>query len=444
MQNNLDFINTLIEKAKKLGAEDAEAIFVENNSISASVRLGNIEDMERSESKGYGLRVVIGKKSAIVSSTDTSESTINTLVERAVNMAQMSPEDKYLTLVSSEQIARNIPELDLYDSNEPSPEWLIEQSKKMEDVALSYKGISNSSGSGASYSTNTIALVTSRGFSNVYQTSSAGMSVSVVAHSNNSMETDYDYSSARFISDLKTPEEIGKTTAERTLKKLNPKKIETSELPVIFDPRVARSLLSSFASSINGAAIARGTSFLKNKMNEPIFNSDINIIDDPFIKRGLNSRPFDGEAVQAKKLFLVENGILKTWLLDLRSAAQLGLQTTGNAIRGMSSPPIPAPSNLYLTNGKASKEDLIKDIKKGVYITDLFGMGINLITGDYSQGAAGFLIENGEITYPVSEITIASNLTDMFKNLIPANDLEFKYGINSPTILITKMTIAGK
>lgn len=443
MTNTVDFVSSLIDRAKKAGADAADAAFIESTAISASLRLGKPENIERSESKAFGLRVMVGKKQAMVSSTSTDDSTLALLIERAVSMAKNAPEDPYSMLAPENLLAKNIPDLDLYDSQEPSAEALLNASREAEEAALAVQGITNSEGADASYSSSAVAIATSNGFAQGYCTSSSAIGISVLAGEGVGMERDDDYSIARFRADLTSPALVGRMAAERAIKRLNPRKVQTTQAPVVFDARVAKTLLGSFVSAINGAAIARGTSFLKNKMGEQIFNPNVTIIDDPYRLRGLSSRPFDGEGVAGRKLSLIDKGILTTWLLDLRSAKQLGLETTGSAIRGLSSPPAPSSTNLYMENGTLTVPELIADIKSGFYVTDLFGMGINLITGDYSQGASGFWIENGEIAYAVSEITIAGHLSDMFLHLTPANDLVFHYGTNAPTIRVEKMTIAG-
>jgi PmbA protein len=257
------------------------------------------------------------------------------------------------------------------------------------------------------------------------------------------MERDYDYSSARHGGDLGDPQAVGRSAAERTLKRLNPRKVKSQSVPVVYDPRVSNSIVGHFAGAINGISIARGTSFLKAKMGQRIFPEGTRIVDDPHLVRGIRSKPFDGEGVANRAMNLIEDGVLKTWLLDSASARQLGLTPTGHAARGTGGPPSPSTSNLYLVPGKETPEQLISDIAEGFYVTELIGMGVNGVTGDYSRGAAGFWIENGKIAYPVSEITIASNLNDMFMRLRPANDLIFKYGTNAPTLRIEGMTIAG-
>ena len=270
------------------------------------------------------------------------------------------------------------------------------------------------------------------------------LSASVIAGEGTEMERDYDYTAAVFAADMDSPEAIGKSAGEKAVKRLNPQKAETSAVPIVFDTRVSKSLIGHLSSAVNGSSIARGTSFLKDKMGERIFPEGINIIDDPLRKRGLKSRPFDGEGIATRRIPLIEDGQLKTWVLDLRSARQLGLQSTGHASRGTSSAPSPSSSNLYLEPGEMSPEELMADIKQGLYVNELIGFGINGVTGDYSRGASGFWIENGKISYPVSEVTIAGNLNDMFANLSRANDLEFRFGIDAPTVRIEGMTVAGR
>lgn len=432
-----------VKNALKHGASAADAMVIDGTSVSATVRHGDIENLERAESTGIGLRVFVGQRQAMVSASDFRPQTLKELVERAVFMAKLAPEDEFASLAPRAQLAKDVADLDLCDVREPTAETLLEESKQLESLALSYDGITNSEGADASYSRNEIALSTSEGFEGSYMSSSHARSVSVLAGEGTGMERDYGFSSARHLSDLGKIDEIADEAVTRALKRLNPRKVKTTQVPVIFDKRVSRELLGSFAGAINGAAIARGTSFLKHELGKQIFNQNIHIINDPTRMRGLASKPFDAEGVAPQKLELVTQGTLNTWLLAMHSANQLGLKTNGCASRGLSSAPGPAPSNLYMENGTISFKDLISDIKSGLYLTETFGMGINLVTGDYSQGAAGFWIENGEIAYPVSEITIAGHLKDMFLNLTAANDLEFKYATNAPTLRIEKMTVAG-
>ncbi len=443
----LDILSQAIEKSIQSGANAADAIIYDSADVTVAQRLGKPEHIERAESKALGLRVMIGNKDgysqAVVSSTDISSKAMDEMVQRAVDMAKISPVDAHASLAPKTLLAKKLLDLDLYDGKEPSVEQLKDWAAEAESAAMEVKGITNSEGSEASYSAHKVALATSNGFLQSYRSSNFSISASVVAGEDQGKETDYDYSIAHHAEDLKSATLIGRTAGERTIRKLNPKKAKTAQVPIVFESRVARSLLRSFASAINGSSVAKGTSFLANKMDAQIFANSINVYDDPLIKRGIASEPFDDEGVRGKKLQLIANGHLRSWILDVRSANKLGLQTTGHAARGTSSIPHPSPSNLYMQAGSVSVKELIGDIKSGFFVTDTFGMGVNGVTGDYSQGAAGFWIEKGEISYAVSEVTIAGNLLHMFKNMTPADDLEFVYGTNCPTLRIEGMTVAG-
>ena len=447
MTSSLDTLSSLLDKARALGADAADAVLFETVDVSVSERMGKPEGIERSENKAVGLRAFVGRGQAIVSAADLSSASLSELAEHALAMAKIAPPDPDAGFAPEALLAREIPDLDLYDSSEPDMSWFSEQCRAAEDAALSVAGITNSEGADAHWGIShvTLAIADSKKtyFAHRYPVSHFSVSVSVLAGNGTNMERDYDFSSAHHKSDLADAASIGKSAASRTLKRLNPKKARSCRVPVVFDPRVSRQLLGIFASAISGAAIARGSSFLKDDMGKEIFPHGISIIDDPHIKRGQGSKPFDGEGVRGRKTSLVEGGALKTWLLDVRTANKLGLATTGHASRGLASPPSPSASNLYLENGTVSPADLIKDIKSGFYVTETFGMGVNTTTGDYSQGASGFWIENGVIAWPVSEITIAGHLRDMFKNLSPANDLTFRYATNAPTLRVDSMTIAG-
>ncbi|MGX1197201.1 PmbA protein [Parvibaculum sp. MBR-TMA-1.3b-4.2] len=443
-KTTLDIADTLVERALKAGADAAEAIVVEGTSLGVSWRLGNLEDVERSEGKDIGLRVFCGKRQAVVSSTDLSDHVIGPLVERAVAMAKVAPEDPWCGLADPDRLAQDWPPLDISDNaSHPSAEELGERAAAAEEAALAIEGVTNSGGAGASWGKSGIALVTSGGFRGSYSGTSHSVSVSVLAGEGTAMERDYEFSSARHLSDLDAPAEVGTEAGRRAVRRLNPRKVKSQSVPVVYAPRVSNSLLGHFAGAINGAAIARGTSFLKSRMGEEVFAPGIAIHDDPHRARGLRSKPFDGEGVANRAMTLIENGVLQSWLLDSSTARQLGLNTTGHAARGTSGPPSPSASNLYMAPGTLPPEELIADIKQGLYLTELIGMGVNGVTGDYSRGASGFWIENGEIAYPVSEITVAGNLKEMFRQITPANDLEFRYGSNAPTLRVESMTIAG-
>ncbi|HKQ45957.1 MAG TPA: metallopeptidase TldD-related protein [Rhizomicrobium sp.] len=433
----------LLEAAKKAGADAADALFVEGVSSSVSYRLGKLEDVERAENYDLGLRVFVGQKVAFVSSTDFSADALAGLPARAVAMARLAPEDKFAGLAPKERLAASIPRLDLEDAAEPSAEVLIERARGVEGAALAVPGVTNSEGGGASFSRSAVALATSTGFYGRYAATSHSVGVAVLAGTGTGMERDYDQASARHASDLRDPQEIGRHAGEKAVKRLGPRAMKSQSVPVVFHPDEAAGLLGHFAGAISGAAIARGVSFLKDRMGSDIFAPGITIIDDPHRIRGLRSKPFDGEGVANSRRALIENGRLTSWLLDCASARQLGLATTGHAARGTGGPPSPSSTNLYLEAGKQSVKDLIADIKQGFYVTELMGMGVNSVTGDYSRGAAGFWIENGEIAFPVSEVTIAGNLKDMFARLVPACDLEFRHGVNAPTVRIEGMTLAG-
>lgn len=447
MSESLDTICWLLDHVRSLGADAADAVMFETTDVSISERLGKPEGMERSENKALGLRAFVGKQQAIVSTTDTLRPTLIELAERAVSMARVAPPDPDSTLAPESHLAREFKDLDLFDPAEPDMAWLSGQCKIAEETARSTPGITNSEGADAYYGLSRISLAVHNGahlaFAHSYQSSHFSLSVSVLAGAGTGMERDYDFTNARHRRDLASAESIGKMAASRALKRLNPRKAATCNAPVIFDPRISRTMLSVLSGAISGSSVARGSTFLKDSLGKQLFHESVQIIDDPHLKSGLGSKPFDAEGVQNAKRSIIEGGILTTWLLDVRSANKLGLSSTGHASRGVASPPSPAPSNLYMQNGTLTPKELIADIKSGFYVTETFGMGINTITGDYSQGAAGFWIENGEIAYPVSEVTIAGHLKDMFRMLTPANDLVFRHSVNAPTLRIDSMTIAG-
>jgi len=366
------------------------------------------------------------------------------LAERAVAMARAAPEDPFAGLADSSRLARDIAELDLLDPDLPSVAQLEERALRAESAALAVKGVTKSGGASASAGIGGMVLVTSGGFRGAYLNSGQSVAMTAIAGAGTAMERDYDYSSALHAADLDSPEKVGRTAAERTVARLNPRKVDTKRVPVVFDRRISGSLIGHLAGAINGAAVARKTSFLKNRRGEQLFRRGISVVDDPLRRRGLRSRPFDGEGVASRSLAVVEDGVLKSWLLDSASARELGLTTTGHAQRGVSSTPSPGPSNLHLAPGDATPDALMADISEGFYVTDLIGVGVNQVTGDYSRGASGFWIENGKRAYPVSEVTIAGNLIDVFKALAPANDLEFRFGTNAPTLRVEGLTVAGR
>src|SRR5579871_2428999 len=444
LDRSLEILDDLLARAAKAGADAADAVLAEGASLTIAERLGKPEKLERAEGRDLGLRVFIGKRQAIVSSTDFSPVALAELAERAVAMARAVPEDPFCGLAEPGEIARSFPELDLNDPKEPSVAELTARLREAEDAARAVPGVTNSEGAEAGWGRGEIALAASNGFRNGYVGSSSSVSVSVLAGEGTGMERDYDFTSAVYGADLEPAATVGRRAGEKVVKRLNPRKAATGKVPVVFDPRVANSLVSHLAGAINGAGIARGVSFLKDKLGERVLPAGVDIVDDPHRRRGPRSKPFDGEGLPNRKSLLVEDGILKTWVLDLRSARQLGLKSTGHAARGTSSPPGPSTSNLYLPPGKSSRAGLMADIASGFYCTELIGFGVNNVTGDYSRGAAGFWIERGEIAYPVSEITIAGNLKDMFLNLAAADDLVFRYGTDAPTLRVDGMTVAGR
>jgi PmbA protein len=440
----LDRASDLLARAKRAGAESADAVVFESASLNASYRMGKREDLVRAEAREFGLRVFIGKRQGIVSSSDESAAALDELAGRAAAMAKAAPEDPYCGLADAADLAATVPDLDLVDATEPAGDHLFAQAAAAEDAARAVPGISNSEGAGAAWSRSSMALATSTGFAGTYSSSHFSVSVAVIAGSGTAMERDYEYGSARHLADLPAPADIGHLAAERTIRRLHPQKAATAKVAVVFEPRVATSFLGHLSGAISGPAVARGTSFLRDKMATAVFAPGIAIIDEPHRRRGLRSRPVDGEGVAPRRREVIADGVLTTWLLDSASARQLKLKTTGHASRGTSGPPGPATSNFYLAAGPQTPAALMRDIKAGLYVTDLIGFGVNGVTGDYSRGAAGFWIENGELAYPVSEITIAGNLKDMFKALTPADDLVFRWGVDAPTIRIDGMTVAGR
>jgi PmbA protein len=439
-----DILDGLLRDARRAGADAADALFVASVAASVSYRLGRLEELDRAESGDLGLRVFVGERVAFVSSTDLARDTLAELPARAVAMARLAPEDRFAGLAPADRLASSWPDLDLEDVQEPAAEVLIERARAVEAAAMAVNGITNSEGGGASFGRSEVALATSEGFFGRYAGTSHSVGVAVVAGQGTTMERDYDSVSARHASDLESAAAVGRRAGERTVARLNPRKARSQAVPVVFDPRVASGLLGHFAGAISGASIARGVSFLKEEMNRGVFASEIVIVDDPHRLRGLRSKPFDGEGVRNMRMPLIENGVLKTWILDCASARQLGLETTGHAARGTGGPPSPSTTNLYMEAGSVSPDELMADIRQGFYVTELIGMGVNMVTGDYSRGASGFWIENGRIAYPVSGVTIAGNLKDMFRRLVPASDLVFRYGTNAPTLRVEGMTVAGE
>ncbi|KAB2876111.1 MAG: TldD/PmbA family protein [Pseudorhodoplanes sp.] len=439
-----DLAENLVRAARTAGADAADVVAVRSVSFAVQVREGEVEESERSEGDDIGLRVFVGKCQAVVSTNDIAGSRASALAERAVAMARVAPEDPYAGLADADRLSRTHPDLDLVDPEIPSLADLETIARTAEDAALAVKGVTKSGGASASGGIGGMVLVTSHGFKGAYLSSRHGLSMMAIAGEGTHMERDYEFSSALHRPDLEPADQVGRLAGERTVKRLNPRKVATQKVPIIFDPRVAGSLIGHLASAANGAAVARKSSFLRDRMGERLFAPGIRIVDDPLRKRGLRSHPFDGEGVGGRAMAVVDDGVLRSWFLDSATARELGLATTGHAHRGVSSAPSPGPSNLHLEPGPLTPQALIAETGNGLYVTDLIGMGVNLVTGDYSRGAAGFWIENGEITYPVSEVTIAGHLSEIFRTLTPANDLTFRYGTNAPTLRVEGLTIAGQ
>ncbi len=440
----LDRLDVALAAAKAAGADAGDALYVGDGSTSVSVRLGKLEDIGRSEGEEIGIRVFVGQRSASVSSSDLSANALAVAAERAVAMARLAPEDRWAGLAPADRLLTGaVPDLDLDDGQHPSAETLRDMALAAEDAARAVAGVTNSEGGGTSAGEVVTALATSTGFRGGKRSTSYGSSASVLAGEGAAMQRDYAWHSARHFADLEDAATIGSRAGTRAVRRLDPIKLDTAAMPIIFDPRVGGSLIGHFVGAITGSAITRGTSFLKDALGTAVFDSAITIIDDPLRRRGLRSRGFDGEGLLVARSALIDKGVLPGWLLDSASARQLGLSPTGHAARGTSGPPGASASNLHLEPGAESPQALMAGIKRGFYVTELIGMGVNGLTGDYSRGASGFLIEDGELTVAVAEVTIAGNLKDMFRALVPANDLVFRHATNVPTIRIDGMTVAG-
>ena len=442
MTDYLSLLSDLIARARAAGADAADAVLAAGTSLSVARRLGQTEHIERAEGRDLGLRVFLGQRAAMVSSSSVDPAGFQALDERAIAMARVVPEDRYAGLADTARPPEP-DNLDQDDPTEPSAEALIERASRAEEAAMAVPGVTNSEGADAGFGRSEVVLVTSAGFAGRRTGTSHSISATALAGTGTGMQRDYDYHSTAHLSDLDDPTEIGRSAGERVIRRMNPARPRTAKLPVVFDPRVAGSLTGHLTGAINGASIARGTSFLKEKMGQRIFAPGIFIHDDPRRVRGPRSKVFDGEGTPTKARALIENGILTTWLLDSRSARQLGLVSTGHAARGTGGPPSPSATNLYLAAGTITPTELMADIKLGLYVTEMIGMGVNGLTGDYSRGAAGFMIRDGVRAEPVAEITVAANLIDMFASLTPANDLRFRRGTDSPTVRIEGMTMAG-
>jgi PmbA protein len=432
----------LVERAVAAGADCADVLYAGSRSTDVQVRLGELDHVSRSEGEEIGLRVFLGSRSASVASSDLSGDALEELVTRAIAMAGEAPDDPFAGLAPSDLLTKGpFPDLEIFESSEPDPAELKASALEAEAAALAVEGVTNSSGAGASSGASTVALATSGGFSGSYRGASRGCSVSVVAGEGSQMQRDSWWQTARFKCDLDAPDKIGREAGARAVARLNPVRPRPGRMPVIFEPRVATSLLGHFAGAISGASVARKSSFLQDKLGSRVFAPGVSLIDDPLRKRGLRSRPFDGEGLGVQRREIVADGILTIWMAESASARQLGIEPTGHASRGVGSAPGVAPSNFYIAAGKRSREQLLAAFPEALLVTELIGHGVNPVTGDYSRGAAGFLVSNGEIGSAVEEITIAANLVDMFATLEPGSDLEFRRGIDAPTILVPEMTV---
>ena len=432
----------LVNLARKAGATEADAVIVRSRSRSVAVRLGKVESVDASESDDFSLRVFVGNRVASVSANPGFDAA--TLAERAVAMAKASPEDPFACLADDADLARNHADLGMLDDIEVWSAELTDTALEMEAAALAVPGVTNSGGAGASASLGGLVLVTSRGFSGAYMATRFGRGISVIAGEGTAMERDHEGDSRVRYADLDPAGELGRKAAERAVRKLNPRKAATgSDVTVIYDPRVARGLVGHLATAINGAAIARKTSFLREMMGRQVLRRGLTVTDDPQIVRGPASRPFDGEGVAGTRLVMVEDGVLQHWFLATSQARELGLRTNGRGVRSGTTV-APSSTNLALEPGTIAPEDMIRSVKSGFYVTEMIGHGANLVTGEYSRGASGFWIENGELTYPVSEVTLASNLKDMFLTMTPASDIDRTYSTASPTLMIENMTLAGR
>jgi len=434
----LSLAGEAVAHARKLGADAVHAVAADGRSTEISILDGKIEKVEQSEARDISLKVFVGKSSASISGSVLTKEAIHRLAENALRMARLAPPDPFAGVAGPDQLATEIPELDLAANDLPDPQRLEELARRAEAAGLAVKGVTKSSGAGASRSETSLGIVISNGFAQGYRRTGVGLSMSAIAGEGLGMQRDYDYTSAVHFVDLRDPDVVGRTAGERAVERVNPRKVKSQSVPVIYDRRVASGLIGHLLGAINGAAIARGTSFLKDAMGTEVFGPHITITEDPHMLRGHGSRPFDGEGLACHRRNLIDGGVLTGWILDLRSARQLGLAPTGQGSRGG-----PSTSNVFLPAGTETPEDQITSISQGLYVTELIGSSINAVTGDYSRGASGFWIENGELTYPVSEITIAGNLKDMFRTIRPASNLEFRSSVSAPNCLVEGLTIAG-
>jgi PmbA protein len=440
-----DILNDIVAAALRAGADGAEAVSADRSSLAVGVRNGALEDVEREESRDLGLRVFVGRRQATVSASDLSPATRARLVERAVAMARLAPEDPYAALVSADRLAQGpFPDLQLHDPSYRTAAELETVARETEAVALAVPGVARSEGGHASVAASRWRMVTSEGFDGAYAATGFSLGVGVIAEKDGAMERGGESRSTRWLSDLPGPEGIGAEAGRRAVEKLGPRKIASTTAPVIFDRRMATQVLSPLLGAISGPSIARGVSFLKTRMGERLLPAGMSLIDDPFRIRGMGSAPFDDEGSPVALRHIVDDGVLTTWLMNASSAAQLGLQTTGHASRGLAGPPGVLTHNLHLTPGDADQAGLMAQAGTGLLVTGMFGPSLNSNTGDWSAGVSGLWFEGGEIAWPVSEITVAGNLVDLWTRLVAGSDLEFRGGFNSPSLLIDGVAIAGK
>lgn len=434
----------LLALAKAAGADSADAVATHGRSLSIAIRDGEIEDVDSSEGKDIGLRVIFGKRQACVSSSDTSKASMAMLAERAVAMAKMAPEDPYCGLADRALLETNPQDLDLFDPHVESLDSLTDRARRIEAATLAVKGVAQAEGASASATSSAIFFATSDGFAKGWRSSRHNMSVAAIAEKDGLMERDYDYNGGRWLEDVKPPEAIGTLAGQRAVARLGARQLPSGKMPVMFDRRIAGSLIAALTGAISGPSISRGVSFLLGKLEEPVFAKGITITDNPLIARGHGSRPWDGEGVKVSARKIIDDGVLTTWLLNSSSARQLGLETTGHAYRGVGAPPGVASTNMVLAAGLKTPAELLSDMGDGLIVMDMFGPSLNSNTGDYSVGVSGFKIERGQISYPVSEITVAGNIIDIFANIIPASDLKLDAATVAPSLLLGEMTVAGE
>ena len=440
----LNLLSDLLDHTKRAGADAADVLFLSGTAVNVDVRNDVVETLERSESQGLELRVFVGKKNATVFTTTIDPSRFKDFVERTIAMARILPEDHYAGLAP--QALTGVFEsntLALEDPVEPSTAHLLERARHGENAALAITGVTNSAGSSASWHKTQIALATSAGFTGTYYKTSHANSVCVLAGTGQDMQRDYDYHQTVWLEDLTEAAVLGHNAGQQAVARLNPTRPRTGHYPVVFHPRVASSFLSYFIRAINGAAIARGTSFLKDSLGQKVFAQGVHITDDPHRMRGLHSCPFDGEALSIAPLHLVQDGVLNTWILDSRSARQLGLQSNARAARNLHGPPTPSATNLFFEAGTCSPQELMSDITEGIYVTEMMGSAVNLLTGDYSRGATGFMIRHGQIAEPITEFTLAGHLREIFSSLTLAHDLSFRFGVDAPTVRVDALNLAA-